>query len=541
VTGLLIDNFAGGGGASTGIEAALGRSVDYAINHNAEALAMHAANHPGTIHLHTDVFDVDPRELCAGRAVDLAWFSPDCTHFSKAKGAKPVSRKRRGLAGVALRWAAAVAPRVIVVENVEEFQTWGPLGKDSRPNPDKRGQHFRRWVNRLHRHGYQVEWRELVAADYGAPTTRKRLFIIARNDGQPIVWPEPTHSKRASAGDLFGGAQRWRAAAECIDWTIPCPSIFDRKKPLAEATLRRIAAGLRRFVFECSEPFLVRCAHGEPRRGHGSHGLLDPLPTLTGSGDFALAVPHVTKFRQGAIGSDLAEPMPTITAGSWHKRPAGAGHALGLVAPYMVPRYGERDGQAPRCSSVEAPMPAVVPTANGGSLVAPTLVGIDNQSGGVAAWSSEDPLRTIVGENRFALVSAFLAKFYGTSIGSLPSDPMPTITGGGNHIAEVRAFLVKYYGTAVGQPVTEPLDTIVSRDRFGLVTIHGQKFHLVDIGLRMLHPRELATAQGFPLTYILPGSKSNQVERIGNSVCPPVAEAIVRANCGFAMAAKAVA
>jgi DNA (cytosine-5)-methyltransferase 1 len=449
--GIVVDNFAGGGGASTGIEAA-GLRVDYAINHDPASIEMHAANHPWTEHLCEDVWNVKPGELCGGREVDLAWFSPDCKHHSKAKGGKPVDKKIRGLAWVAVRWAKEARPRVIILENVEEFADWGPL-VDGRPDPERRGLTFRRFVGNLRGLGYQVEWRELVAANYGAPTTRKRLFLVARCDGAPIVWPEPTHASprhlRENNSPLPPRAP-WRMAAECIDWDIPCPSIFERDRSLVDSTLRRLALGVKRFVIEAAEPFIVVCNHAGGFRGQG-----------------------------------LNEPLRTITA---------ARDATGLVVPY--------------------------------------LVGIDNKSSGAGcAWPIDGPARTITLENRHALCAAFLTKFYGTSIGSDMRIPMPVITGGGQHIAEVRAFLVKYYDTGVGQSLREPMHTITTRDRLGLVTVAGVDYQLADLGLRMLTPRELALAQGFPTEYILTGSKSNQVARIGNSVCPPVAEALVRANC----------
>ena len=258
---LIVDSFAGGGGASTGIEAALGRSPDIAINHSPQAIAMHRANHPETRHLTEDVHDVDPREVCGSRSVGLAWFSPDCTHFSRAKGQKPVKKKIRALAWVVIRWAKRVQPRLIILENVEEFQTWGPLAKDGRPDPARAGETFRAWLAQLVDLGYTVEIRSLVAADYGTPTTRRRLFVIARRDGVQGIWPEPTH------GD--GRPESWRPASEIIDWSLPCPSIFDRRKPLAEATQRRIAEGIRRFVIEAAEPFIVPLTHQGGFRGRG--------------------------------------------------------------------------------------------------------------------------------------------------------------------------------------------------------------------------------------------------------------------------------
>jgi DNA (cytosine-5)-methyltransferase 1 len=411
---LVVDNFAGGGGASSGIERAIGRPVDIAINHDPEAVAMHQANHPQTRHLCESVWDVNPREVCDGQPVGLAWFSPDCKHFSKAKGGKPVEKKIRGLAWVAVRWAATVQPRIICLENVEEFVTWGPLTQDGRPCPRNRGREFRAFVNALQRLGYAVQWRELRACDYGAPTSRKRLFLVARRDGQPIVWPTPTHGP--------GRPQPWRTAAQCIDWSLPCPSIFNRARPLADATLRRVAEGLRRFVIEAAKPFIVRLGH----TGHGDagkvRGVHEPLSTITSKAEHCLVSAFLAKHYTGVVGSDLRMPIGTVTSVDHHS----------LVAAFMVKFYG---------------------------------------SGG--QWAGLD----------------------------------------------------------------EPMHTLPTKDRMGLVTVAGEQFRIVDIGLRMLQPRELARAQGFAESYLLDAPhqgrslpKHAQVRMIGNSVCPPMAEALVRAN-----------
>ncbi len=500
---LIVDNFAGGGGASTGIEMALGRSPDIAINHDPEAVALHEANHPDTRHYVEDVFDIDPVEACGGRSVGLAWFSPDCKHFSKAKGGKPVDKKIRGLAWVVHRWASAVRPRVIILENVEEFETWGPLTPDNKPCPKRRGLTFRRWKKGLEGMGYRVEMRVLRACDYGAPTIRKRLFIIARCDGRPIVWPEPTHCdpKEAKAR----GLKPWPTAADCIDWSLPCPSIFERKRPLAENTMRRIARGIKRYVIDAEEPFIVNTRNGErggqrPRvRGvdepywtvtsQGSQGALvtpyitehanasnqrnmpadEPVRTQCAQvkgGHFALVSAFLTKFRTGSTGSAMSEPVHTITAGP-KVRPAGAPHAMGIVTSHMVKLKGTcRDGQ--------------------------------------------------------------------------PTDtPMPTVQAGGLHIAEVRALLFKYYGNEEGGiDITDPMHTIPTKDRFGLVMVKGVLHRIVDIGMRMLAPHELYKAQGFPESYRIdiefngkPLSKSAQVRMCGNSVVPMLAKALVEANC----------
>lgn len=472
---LVVDNFAGGGGASTGIEAAIGRPVDIAVNHDPEAIAVHQANHPETRHYCESIWEVDPREACGSRPVGLAWFSPDCTHFSRAKGNKPREQGIRGLAWVVIRWARDVAPRVIVLENVEEFQTWGPLLDDGRPDPSRAGETFRDWLGQLTGLGYDVEFRSIVAADHGAPTTRRRLFLVARRDGHRAAWPEPTH------GD--GRPVAWRSAAEVIDWSLPCPSIFGRSKPLAEATLRRIAAGIRKYVVEDYDPFIVRAGdtalspfvvrHGHystrtgagliPGRGAGTfrgQRITDPLATVCATNDKHLVVPLITKHYGGVVGHGVTRPLGTVTATDHH-----------------------------------------------------------------------------------ALTAAFLTKFYGTSTGSDVRRPVPTVTAsgkGGGHLGEVRAFLLKYYGTGgQDQDVRAPLHTVTAKARFGLgiVSLGGEPYQIADIGMRMLQPHELFAAQGFPEDYVIapsfrgrPLTKTAQIRLCGNSVSPPVARAIVAAN-----------
>lgn len=536
---LVIDNFAGGGGASCGIALALGRSVDIAINHDPDAIRMHIANHPDTTHYCESVWDVDPREVTKGRPVGLVWLSPDCKHFSKAKGGKPVEKNIRGLAWVAVRWAATVKPRVIILENVEEFKTWGPLLKNGMPDPDKKGRTFNAFINALKRYGYQVEWRELRACDYGAPTIRKRFFLIARCDGQPIVWPEPTHGDPKSAAVKSGRLLPWRTAAEIIDWSLPCPSVFERKRPLAENTMKRIARGIQKFVIDNPEPFIIQVNHSGSGGNFRGQDINDPMQTITGkngwglvspyiarigqtgfSGDrmqypmdqplttivtkaeHLLVVPHITKFRTGATGHAMDEPLHTITAGSYIKRPAGAGHALGLVAAFLSQYHGEKSP-----TEVRGQMP-------------------------------DDPIQTIDTSNRYSLVTSHLIKLRGTcQHGQQVTEPMPTVTAGGLHIGEVRAFLLKYYGTNIGQACDEPLQTITTKHRFGLVTVQGVDYQIVDIGMRMLEPHELFAAQGFPASYIIDRdhegkaySKAAQVARCGNAVPPPFAKALVRAN-----------
>lgn len=429
---LIVDNFAGGGGASEGIEQAINRPVDIAINHDEKAIEMHKVNHPHTKHYIEDVWDVDPVEATQGQPVGLAWFSPDCKHFSKAKGGKPVDKNIRGLAWVAVKWAKLVKPRIIILENVEEFRTWGPLVKDEQgnlyPDPDKKGQTFNLFVKALERQGYKVQFRELRACDYGAPTTRKRFFMIARCDGQKIVFPEPTHGDPEGIEVRCGLLKPWRTAAECIDWSIPCPSIFDRKKPLAEKTLERIARGIQKFVIEAENPYVLD--------------------------DKAMFLQHY---------------------------------------------YGQQ-GEETRGSGLNEPV-ATIPTAN-----------------------------------RFGLVTAFISRQFKTSVGHELNKPLATTTTV-NKSNLVTAFLLKYYGAEGWQSLDYPLHTITTKDRFGLVTIKGIDYQIVDIGMRMLKPHELFKAQGFPDNYIIDvDSKGNrypiteQTAKVGNSVCPPLAKAIVEAN-----------
>lgn len=517
--GLIIDNFAGGGGASTGIEAALGRPVDIAVNHDPLAIEMHKANHPHTLHLTEDVFDVEPLKVCRGRDVDLAWFSPDCTHFSKAKGgAVKRDRRIRGLAWVAVKWADQVAPRLICIENVEEFMTWGPLTRDGKPNKKKSGQYFRKFIRALKSHGYDVAWRVLKACDYGAPTSRKRFFLIARNDGEPIVWPEPTHCPAhpfsvhgGRAGD--GGLLPYRTAAECIDWTIPTISIFATSaeckaaglktiRPLAENTLKRIARGIWKFVINCPNPYILNT---EQMAAFMSY--------------------HYT----GHDGYDVRDPLKTITAWDHHA----------LVAA-LLSKYHCDSGD--RCASVDEPA-RTIDTANRFGLVTANLITIDRTKSGPEhrTHGVDAPFRTVTQRNNHALVASHLTKFKGTNIGSDLREPVQTILAGGLHHAEVRALLIKYYGQGTGQALDRPLDTIVSKDRFGLVTVSGELYQIQDIGLRMLAPHELAAAQGFPRDYILTGTKSSQVARIGNSVPPDVVTAIVKANATWKTEQETVA
>ncbi|HKW09725.1 MAG TPA: DNA cytosine methyltransferase [Gemmatimonadaceae bacterium] len=508
--GLVVDSFAGGGGASLGIEMALGRSPDIAINHDREAIALHKANHPRSRHYPENVWAVDPVAACQGRPIDLMWLSPDCTHFSKAKGGKPVKKKIRGLAWVAVRWAKAVRPSVIILENVEEFKGWGPVSRETgQPRPDRKGETFRAFVRKLERLGYEVEWRELRACDYGAPTIRKRFFLIARCDGRPITWPSPTHGK--------GTPRPWHAAAECIDWSIACPSIFLTKRearalhvrrPLADATLRRIARGIRRFVLESPKPFIVPTTHAGDAR---FHSIDEPMRTITGAhrGEHALIAPSLI---QSGYGEDK-------------KRNGG-------------------DGQPPRCLDIEAPLGTVVGQNVKHALVSAFLA---KHYGGheTPGCAIDGPLSTVTTQDHHHLVASHLVKLYGTCRDGQQLDlPMATVRAQGNHIAEVRAFLMTYYGTKQKTgDLSVPVPTVTAKDRLGLVTVEGTEYAIADIGMRMLAPRELYRAQSFPDSYVIdiefkgkPLSKEAQVRMCGNSVPPVVARAIVRANIGDASA-----
>lgn len=526
---LIVDNFAGGGGASCGIEMALDRPVNIAINHDPEAIGMHTVNHPLTTHYCENVWDVDPKKVTHGRPVLLAWFSPDCKHFSKAKGSRPVEKKIRGLAWVVLRWASlpkGKKPRIIALENVEEFVTWGPLGPDNRPDPKQKGRTFNSFVNALRRQGYtKIEWRELRACDYGGPTIRKRLFLIARCDGEPIVWPKPTH------GPAGSGLLPYRTAAECIDWSIPCPSIFDRKRPLAENTLKRIAKGIQKFVIEAQEPFILNLTHGgrlEP--------LDEPFKTVTGAhrGEKAIVMPYLTEHanasNQRVFGAD--EPLRTQCA------QVKGGH-FALVTPFMVGAGGPAYSGKP----VAADKPIGTLTSENHRQLVTAFIA--KHFGGVTGVPIETPFPTVLTRGtQNQLVTSHIMKMRGHSSrdkhGQPVTEPLHTISAGGLHHAEVRAFLLKYYGSGDGKDphtLDKPLGSVTSRDRFGLVTIHGEDYAIVDIGMRMLTPRELYRAQGFPDSYIIdrmadgtPLNKTAQVRMCGNSVCPPLSAAIVKAN-----------
>ena len=499
---LLVDNFAGGGGASTGIELATGYSVDIAINHDPEAIRMHKANHPNTKHYCENVWVVDPVKACDGHPVGLAWFSPDCKHFSKAKGGKPKDKNIRGLAWVACRWAGLVRPRVIMLENVEEFQQWGPLNRRHHPIKKKKGKTYRKFIGQLQDLGYQVQTKELVAADYGAPTMRKRFFMIARCDGKPIVWPEPTHGPADSKAVKAGLLKPYVGAYTQIDFSRPCPSIFDTSKeikekygiravrPLAPKTMERIARGLKKFVFDNPEPFIIQCNHGGERR---PNDIREPKPTITGKHGYGIVEPTIAlymgKNTTNHPGGNGKDPIMTV----------GAANQYGLVASFLHKYYD--GGYKGAGESMDKPLPTVT------------------------AWDHN------------SVVTANLIQMNNHCDGRDIREPIPTITAGDGHFGEVRAFLIKYYGEGTGQDIKEPLDTITSKDRFGLVTINGVDYQIVDIGLRMLEPRELYGCQGFPGDYIIDHDytgktypRSEQVRRCGNAVCPPIPAALVKAN-----------
>ena len=601
---LFIDGFAGGGGASTGIEQALGRSVDVAVNHSPTAIAIHKANHPATEHHCQDIRAIWPRVATRNRPVGGAWFSPDCKEFSKAKGGPVKDRSIRTLADEIPHWLSETQPDVAYVENVEEFEDWGPLKK---------------WVRKCRRLGYRVAWRQLRACDYGAPTSRRRLYIIMRRDKKPIVWPKPTHAPANDNRVLSGKLLPYRTAAECIDWSIRCPSIFDRAKELVDATKRRVAHGVMRYVVNAAlngqRPFIVPVTHTGDVRVHDS---LDPLRTITTANGGELAAvdvglaPHITKFRNGAVGSAMSDPTPTVTANGVPARPAGA-TPLGMVTAHLHKMAQNGVGKEAR-----EPLDTVMAGAAKHGVVETAMAPlIDRQFGNSQPTPVTEPLgaTTAGGGGKSAQVSAFLTRYYGSDkrcAGGNIDGQIPVIRAGGTHhgvvvahmeqanggprnlnsagrsamrplstattkgsqqrivettlieegslppemmerAVKVAAFLVKYYGTdgdgeaAQIQPVNRSIDTITTRARFAVVTvtIDAVTYVIVDIGLRMLKPRELARAQGFPDSYILnpvvrkflrgkwverPLTIAEQISAIGNSVCPPVARALVAAN-----------
>lgn len=577
---LIVDEFACGGGMSEAIEQAIGRHVDIAVNHDDDACSMHAANHPQTEHHWKDVFEVCPRKATRGRAVGLLHLSPDCTHHSQARGGQPRSKQLRGLAWVAVRWAGVKHPRIITLENVKQILQWGPLiakrcpqtrrvvkldgtvaapgervpvqQQHLVPDPARAGQTWRAFVRALERQGYVVEWRVLCAADYGAPTTRSRLFMVARCDGAPIVWPEPTHFKNPKRGQ-----KRWRSAAECIDWSIPGRSIFEREKPLADATLRRVAHGMKRYVLDSAAPFIVQIANWSR---DGLNSVRDPLSTVTAwpkGGSHAVVAPVMVQAGHGqgtpdaprwSYGAkDAREPVGTVTA-------SGGGQAL-AVGTLVQMGYGEREGQAPRALDAKQPLGTVV----GAGKFAAVTAFVEQANGGFNATPARDarePLSTSTASgSQQRLVTAHLATLRQNCVGAELTDPLPTITSGGEHHAlieytlspeaeegalRVAAFLIRYYGQG-GQlgDLNEPMATSTTKDRLALVTVwlRGTPYVIVDIQLRMLTPRELYNANGFPKTYIIDRghdgrvfSKSTQVRMCGNAVPPPLGRAVIEAN-----------
>lgn len=527
---LVVDNFAGGGGASTGIELATGYSVDIAINHDPEAIKMHKVNHPNTKHYCENVWEVDPVKACKGHPVGLAWFSPDCKHFSKAKGGKPVEKNIRGLAWVVLKWAALVRPRVIMLENVEEFQTWGPcipirdkdtgrvivsmVGRHDRekneprtrvadpgevvpvdrqifqPDPKRSGQTYKKWRKQLEALGYEIDTKELVAADYGAPTMRKRFFMIARCDGKPIVWPEPTHGPADSEEVKAGLLKPYVGAYTQLDFSLPCPSIFDtaeeikRKygiravRPLAQKTMDRIARGLKKFVLDNPEPFIIQCNHGGERR---QNDIKEPLPTITGKHGYGIVEPKIVPYMgtntTNHPGGNCKNPIHTITTGNQQC----------LISPTLIQYHSETSKDEVRGQSIEDPI-MTVDGSNRYGLVTSFLHKYYDGGYTGAGDTVENPLPTVTSWDHNSLCAVNLIQMNNHCDGRDVKEPIPTITAGDGHFGEVRAFLIKYYGQGTGQDVKEPLDTVTSRDRFGLVTINGTDYKIVDIGLRMLEP-----------------------------------------------------
>lgn len=540
---LVVDNFAGGGGASQGIEAAIGKPIDVAINHDLDAIVMHEANHPRTKHYHENIWQVDPRAVTQGRPISLAWFSPDCTHFSKAKGGKPVSKKIRALANIVPRWAEETDLRLFILENVEEFAEWGPLLKDGRPCPARKGFLFRRWWRRLERLGYRMEMRELLACDYGASTWRRRLFIIGRRDGLPIVWP----------ARMFGpNLMPYHTAAEHLDFTRPVPSIFltteqakawakyygvrPPRRPLAEATMRRIGRGVWRYVLNNPQPFVIPLTHQGADRAYPVSG---QLPTITAAhrGEFALCAPTLVQTGYGERKGqeprclDIQGPLGTIVSGGKHA----------LVAAFLARHYGghENDG---------APLDTTLPTVTTKDHHSLITAHIQRDFGQSVGHPADVPLGSITadGGGKAALVSSHIIKLKGTCRDGHRSDePLHVIQAGGLHYGEVRAFLQKYNGTPQDPRLEEPLHSVTTKARFGLVTVYGEDWVIADIGMRMLTPRELFDCQGFPHDYIIDPyvtktvrgrevskrlTATAQIRMCGNSVSPPVAEALVKAN-----------
>lgn len=560
---MIIDNFAGGGGASTGIELATGRAVDAAINHDPDAILMHQTNHPQTRHYCESVWDVNPWEVTRGRPVGLAWFSPDCKHFSKAKGSKPVDRNIRGLAWIVLKWAGTVKPRVIILENVEEFQTWGPVRK-GKPVKSRRGETFRKWKEQLQALGYEIDHRELVAADYGAPTIRKRFFLIARCDGKPIIWPERTHAPKDSEEVKSGKCKPWRGAAEIIDWTIPCPSIFDTTdeikekygiravRPLAVNTRKRIARGIEKFVLQNKEPFIVPIGYGE-RKGQAPrvHDIKEPVSTVVSSGKQYLCQPELSPFivqvnhkGEQFRGQELKEPIPTITGK----------HGYGLATPVMTAIAVSKAEQCLAMPSLIQYHTEQSERVRGQGMDEPIMtLDAANRYGLSVAYLAEyfqngrpldvkSPLHTSTTKDRECVVETFISKFYKTGIGQKPDEPLHTVTTSAGHFGIVtvkmnRSEMNLHHWNEVRELLNAYCGYAIAADEILLLDVNGTLYFISDIGLRMLTPRELYAANGFPPDYIIDHDytgkaygKTKQVARCGNAVPPPFAEALVRAN-----------
>ena len=565
---IIVDNFAGGGGASTGIEIATGRAVAIAINHDPAAILMHKTNHPYTEHFQASVWDIDPVAVCRGRRVGLAWFSPDCKHFSKAKGAALVDRKIRGLAWITLRWAAKVRPRVIILENVEEFQTWGPVRK-GKPVKKLAGTTFRKFIRQLEELGYTVEYRELIAADYGAPTSRKRFYMIARCDGKPIVWPKPTHSKTGA-----DGLPKWRSAAEIIDWSLPCPSVFATKaeimdryglkavRPLAKNTMRRIIRGVDKFTIRSGKPFIV-----QQKFQNAAQNIEKPLTTVTAVGAHELCKPLLAPVTvtntSNSVGGTVGAPVHTVTtagnqmlvtpflaecnhSGGGHIAPVTdahktitAKHTGGIVAPALI-QYHTEQTEHVRASGLGTPI-HTVDASNRYGLTCANLV--EYYTGG-RPLDVQDPMHTVTSHDREAVVAAHVVKFKGDNLGHGADEPMQTVTTSAGEFAVCKVYLAKMHGgdelgywPLIRDLLNEFCGYTLAEDEVLLLELGGALNYIADIGLRMLSPRELYNAMGFPPDYIIDRDyegheykKSAQVARCGNAVCPPVASALVRAN-----------
>lgn len=542
-----VDSFAGGGGASTGIEMATGHPVDIAINHDQSAIMMHRRNHPFTEHYIEDIWQVDPKTAVRGRHVRLAWFSPDCKHFSRAKGAALVDKKIRGLAWVVLRWAAKVKPDVIMLENVPEFVTWGPVRK-GKPVKSKTGQTYRQWLKQLHELGYVIETRKLCAADYGAPTIRTRFHLIARRDGKPIVWPERSHAPRDLPEVKIGKYLPWRSAAEIINWDLPCPSIFDTKqaiketygitavRPLKDNTLRRIARGLDKFVIKSTEPFIVPIGYGENKgQKPRVHDIKEPLSTVVGSIKQYLCdpvmIPYVMCNNANNAPHGMNDPVPTVTTGNRNF----------LVSPTLIQYHTEQSDREVRGQTLDEPIRTVDAANRYGLSAAYMTEYYGNAGDGIGI---REPMHTVTAKDREGVTLAHLAHFKGQDKGQSPLDPLMTVTARDGQFADVRTVLVKWDGRTdlhrwgeVRKLLNTYCDYNIAEDEVLLLNVCGNWYFISDIGLRMLTPRELYDAMGFPHDYIIdrdihgnPIKRADQVARCGNAVCPAVAEALVRAN-----------